>query len=203
MSGDQELIRRLRAGDERALAELMERTRPKLFLVAMSRIHNREDAEEIVSKTFLNAWERIGQFRGDSSLDTWLIRITMNLSLNRWWYWKRRARDMSFALDKPVGENDSGTFHDLLPAVDLSVQRELELRETQAAVDQAIQALKPNARRAILDHRAGMSYLDMAAAWQVDEGTVKSRIARARAELRLILDRASKSYCDLVPERAA
>lgn len=203
MTADAEIIRRLQARDERALAELMARLRPKLFLVAMSRIHNREDAEEIVSKTFLNAWERIGQFRGDSSLETWLIRITMNLSFNRWWYWQRRRRDKTLALDHPIGENDNGTFHDLMPADALGVQRELELRETAVAVDQAINELRPNARRAILDHRAGLSYLQMAASWVVDEGTVKSRIARARAELRLILDRRSKTYCDLVPERAA
>lgn len=198
-----ELLTRLRQGDEAALGELMVLCRPMLMNIALHHLHSYEDAEEIVSKTFENAWSRIGQFRGDSKLETWLTRITVNLALNRWWYWKRRRKDETMAIDRPIVDGMPDTFHDLLPADALSVPRELELSETRAAIEAVIPELTPR-HRVVLEMRLdGRSYEEIAAQLGQNIGTIKSRLARARESLRELLRDRCPTLVDVQPERAA
>src|SRR5438270_9357319 len=87
---DAGLVKRFTAGDSEAFAEIVARYRDKMFAVAFDRLRNRGDAEEIAADTFIRAHRGLAQFRGESSLSTWLHRIAVNLALNRYWHRFRR-----------------------------------------------------------------------------------------------------------------
>ena len=89
---DAALVRRFRGGDESAFVEIVARYREKMFSVAFSLLQNRADAEEIAQDTFIRAYRGLARFRGDSALATWLHRIALNLSRNRYWYNFRRCQ---------------------------------------------------------------------------------------------------------------
>ena len=92
---DAELVRRFRDGDESAFVEIMTRYRRKILSIALALIRNRADAEEIAQDTFVRAHRGLAGFRGDSSLATWLFRIAVNLSRNRYRYFCRRRSTIS------------------------------------------------------------------------------------------------------------
>src|SRR4051812_12604986 len=77
------LVQRFNAGDEAAFVEIVERYREKVFSIALGMLRNRADAEEVAQDTFVRAYRGLAKFRGDSSLATWLHRVTMNLARNR------------------------------------------------------------------------------------------------------------------------
>src|SRR4051812_30573498 len=79
---DAALVRRFQMGDETAFTEIVTRPRRKMSAIAFARLGNHADAEEIAQDTFVRAHRALAAFRGESSLSTWLFRITANLSLN-------------------------------------------------------------------------------------------------------------------------
>jgi RNA polymerase sigma-70 factor, ECF subfamily len=81
---DVELVNRFKAGDESALIEIMAAHREKIYNIAISRLRNCQDAEEVVQDVFIRAHRGLANFRGDSSLATWLHRIAVNLSSNHY-----------------------------------------------------------------------------------------------------------------------
>src|ERR1700677_3319460 len=113
---DDELVRRFNAGDESAFVEIMDRYRGKILYVAIDRLHNHADAEEIVQDTFIRAYRGLARFRGDASLATWLHRIAANLARNRYWYYFRRRRHATLSLDCGLSDEGEGTFADLVAA---------------------------------------------------------------------------------------
>ena len=110
------LVQRFNAGDDRAFVEIMERYREKMFAIAFAFLRNRTDAEEIAQDTFIRAHRALGRFRGDSSLATWLHRITVNLARNRYWYFFRRRRHRTLSVDCPLGSENDGTLAELIAA---------------------------------------------------------------------------------------
>ena len=192
---DAELVRRFNAGDEQAFVEMMTRYREKIFSVAFALLHNRADAEEIVQDTFIRAHRGLARFRGDSSLATWLHRIATNLSRNRYWYYFRRQRHATLSLDCPMGEDGTATFADLVAADDPSPTREAVTSEFYALVAACMEKLDP-AHREILTLRnlLDRSYDEIAEMLGLNVGTVKSRIARAREHLRLMLAKACPEF---------
>src|SRR5262245_17562957 len=78
-----ELIERLRRGDEQALADLADRYGSKIYQLAFRYLRNREDAEEVAQDVLFKVYRRIGDFRGDSALSSWIYRITFNAAMSR------------------------------------------------------------------------------------------------------------------------
>src|SRR5207244_3631412 len=99
------LVHRFKAGDESAFAEIVRRHQPRILSIAWGRLRNHADAEEIAQDTFIRAHRALAAFRGESSLSTWLYRITVNLSLNRYGYFFRRGRHMARSFDCPLSDN--------------------------------------------------------------------------------------------------
>ena len=142
-------------------------------------LRNHADAEEVVQDTFLRAHRGLCRFRGDSSLATWLHRITINLSHNRHAYFFRRRRHDTFSLDCPLSDRAGSTFGDLVAATEPNPARELANREFAELVTVCMARLSPSqreilARRDLLNH----TYGDIARDLGLNMGTVKSRIAR-------------------------
>ena len=185
---DRALVERFNAGDESAFVEIMERYRGKIFTVTCGLLRNAADAEEITQDTFIRAHRGLARFRGDSSLATWLHRIATNLSRNRYWYFFRRHRQDSLSLDCALSEDNSGTFSDLVADVAQTPAQEAASGEFAGLIDRCMGQLEPGHReiltlRNVLDH----PYAEIARLLNLNVGTVKSRIARARENLRILL----------------
>jgi RNA polymerase sigma-70 factor (ECF subfamily) len=194
---DQTLVRRFMGGDEGAFVEIMERYRGKIFSVTHGLLRNHADAEEITQDTFIRAHRGLAKFRGDSSLATWLYRIAVNLARNRYWYFFRRRRQDSLSLDCPLNDESAATFSDLVADVGQDPAQETVTNEFSAIVDQCMARLD-TPHREILNLRNVLhrSYEEIALNLGINVGTVKSRIARARENLRARLAESFPEYAD-------
>jgi RNA polymerase sigma-70 factor (ECF subfamily) len=185
---DATLVRRFKSGDDTAFVEIMRRYREKVFFIALRMLRNRADAEEIAQDTFVRAHRALADFRGDSSLATWLHRIALNLSHNRYWYFFRRRRQDTLSLDVPLSDDSAATFSDLFAATAPSPDRAAVTGEFSELVAECLEKLDAP-HREILTLRTVLnrSYDEIAATLGISVGTVKSRIARARGHLRRLL----------------
>lgn len=185
---DAMLVERFNAGDEAAFVEIMSRYRGKIFSIALGLLRNRADAEEITQDTFIRAHRGLSRFRGDSSLATWLHRIAVNLARNRYWYFFRRRRQDSLSLDHTIGEDADGTFADLI-AADAPDPAQQNVRDEFAALVSLCMERLDKKHREILTLRnvLNLPYEEIARTLHINVGTVKSRIARARENLRALL----------------
>lgn len=188
---DATLVRRFNDGDTDAFTEIVTRHKAKMVAVAFARLRNQDDAEEIAQDTFIRAHRALANFRGDSSLATWLHRITVNLALNRYWYFFRRCRHLSLSVDRPMGEDTTATLGDVLASDEPGPVREAMTQELTDLITDCMDRLDAG-HREILRLRTvfNQSYDQIASTLQLNVGTVKSRIARARHSLQLLMMKA-------------
>jgi len=169
---------RLRAGDAPAFEELVMTYQHRVFGVALRMLGNRAEAEDVAQEAFVRAHRALGGFRGDAKLSTWLYAITSRLCLNRLASGERRmARQGEHAL---LRLSDAG------PRPDAALER----RELETALGRAIAEL-PEDRRIVVVLRdiEGLSYEEIAQVLELELGTVRSRLHRARSELKEKLER--------------
>lgn len=192
---DADLVRRFRTGDDAAFTEIVVRHRAKLFAVALARLRNHADAEEITQDTFIRAHRALAAFRGESSLGTWLHRITVNLALNRYWYFFRRRRHLTQSLDCPLGDETSATLADVVASEAPGPVRQTMNNEFLQVVAACMTMLPPR-QSEILRLRNGLahSYDRIALTLGINVGTVKSRIARARSNLQTLIASTCPEY---------
>lgn len=195
---DATLVSRFIDGDIEAFAEIVTRYKPRMVAVALARLRNPSDAEEVAQDTFVRAYRGLAQFRGESSLSTWLHRITVNLALNRYWYFFRRCRHLSLSLDRPLGEDSSATLSDVMASDEPSPAGEAMTQELTDLIESCMKQLDTG-HREILQLRTvlNQSYQQIASTLELNVGTVKSRIARARKSLQLLM---MKNCPDLTAE---
>jgi RNA polymerase sigma-70 factor (ECF subfamily) len=182
------LIERFNKGDEAAFVEIVNRYHSRIFGLAHNLLRNSADAEEIAQDTFIRAHRGLANFRGDSSLATWLYRIALNLSRNRYWYFFRRRRQDSVSLERPLSDESDSTFSDLIAADAHSPVQETVTQEFTELIAACMEKLDSR-HREILTMRnvLNLPYDEIARALGINVGTVKSRIARARENLRKLL----------------
>jgi RNA polymerase sigma-70 factor (ECF subfamily) len=192
---DAVLVGRFKAGDSAAFVEIVSRYRDKMFHVAFGVLRNRADAEEIAQDTFIRAHRGLARFRGDSALATWLHRIALNLSRNRYWYNFRRRQHAMRSFDSAFSDDNQSTLATLIASDAPSPARETEATEFSALVTGCMEQLGPG-HREILTQRNVMNcpYDEIARTFGISIGTVKSRIARARARLRGLLAKACPEF---------
>ncbi len=143
-----------------------------------------EEARDLTQETFLSALKAMKNFRGEADLKTWLYRIAVNESRNRFRWWKRRNQSSIVSLDADTAFSKTPLSESIS---DLSENPEAETlrRERENALRKALSELSTNFREVIiLRDIEGLSYEEVAAALETNVGTVKSRIARGREELR-------------------
>lgn len=182
---EQELVLRAKNGDMSAFGELISQNERKIFALTYRMVGTREDGEDLAQEAFLNAWKGLKNFQGDSSFSTWVYRLATNVCLDHIRKQKRRQEVTNTA---PLEYEDGEALS--LPDRTHDPQHRLEKKELQASVQQGLEQLSLDHRQ-ILTMRefSGMSYDQIAAALDLDSGTVKSRIARARNSLRKILEK--------------
>jgi RNA polymerase sigma-70 factor (ECF subfamily) len=181
---DAVFIDKLCSGDETAFETLVDRYSPSIYALLYRLTEDAEEARDLTQDTFLKAIRAVRTFRGDSELKTWLFRIAINESRNRFRWWKRRRRDLTISIDAQVGDSDT-PLANLLPSGSISPEDAALANEREYALQAALIELKPIYREAIvLCDIEGLSYEETAAALGCGIGTVKSRISRGREELR-------------------
>jgi RNA polymerase sigma-70 factor (ECF subfamily) len=181
---DSLFIDKLRAGDAAAFEILIDRYSGDIYALLYRLTEDAEEAGDLTQDTFLRALRSIKSFRGDAELKTWLFRIAINESRNRFRWWKRRRRDVTISLDANVGDSDT-PFSDTLADHSTSPEDNALRREREYAIKAALAEIPDAYREAIvLCDIEGMSYEETASALGIGIGTVKSRISRGREELR-------------------
>ena len=178
LTDDAPLLARLRAGDARAFEELVSAYQHRVFGVALRMLGARAEAEEIAQETFLRAHRALGEFRGDARLGTWLHAIASRLCLDRLASGPRRyerSDDLALAQAPAGGADAVGA---------------LERGELEAALRDAVAAL-PEDRRIVVVLRdlEGLSYEEIAEALGLPLNTVRTRLHRARLDLKAKLER--------------
>jgi len=129
VNNDTVLVRRFKAGDEAAFLEIMTRYRSRMYAIASAKLGNHADAEEIVQDTFVRAHRGLVNFRGEASLATWLYRIALNLSYNRYWHHYRRCRHASMSFDVVFSESNQSTLAELVATDAIGPVRAAEANE--------------------------------------------------------------------------
>jgi RNA polymerase sigma-70 factor (ECF subfamily) len=192
---DAALVLRFNAGDETAFVEIINRYRERMFSVAFALLRNRADADEIAQDTFIRAHRGLARFRGDSSLATWMHRIALNLSRNRYWFNFRRCQHMARSFDSAFSETNPATLASLVSSDRPTPVQEATTTEFAELVALCMDRLSPG-HREILTHRnvLNYSYGEIARRFGISIGTVKSRIARARENLRGLLTKACPEF---------
>ena len=193
---EKELVRAAQRGDDSAFEELVRTYEKRVYHLALRMCGNVDDAYEVAQEAFLSAWKGMRFFRGDSSFSTWLYRLTSNAAIDFLRRQRRQGGSDGVSLD------DEDTFLEVAdPAPSPHQQAErLELRD---ALARGLSALSPEHRQVLLLRELqGLTYEEIAAALELDLGTVKSRIARAREKLRKYLV-ASGNFSGYLPSNLA
>jgi RNA polymerase sigma-70 factor (ECF subfamily) len=171
----------LQTGDRAEFARLVEAASPKIYRLALKMMGNAQDAEDILQETFIKAYRNLHSFAGRSSLSTWLYRIATNEALML----LRRKHVETISLDEPIQTMESE--QEPLQIVDWCCLPEQELlsAETRRRLDEAIRRLSPALRVVfLLRDIEGLSTFETAQALNLSEEAVKTRLSRARMQLR-------------------
>jgi RNA polymerase sigma-70 factor (ECF subfamily) len=180
---DQRLIARCLDGDSAAFGELVRRYQDRLYNTVYRLVENPDDALDVVQDAFLNAYQSLDGFKGDSLFFTWLYRIAVNTAISH----KRKQRVL-LSID-----GDRNGASSLQPLDDSAYSRPgeaLERAEQEQRIQHALSRLSPEHRAVlILKDMEGQKYEAMADILGVPVGTIRSRLHRARAELRGLLEK--------------
>ncbi|WP_338871579.1 RNA polymerase sigma factor [Spirosoma sp. SC4-14] len=181
MPDTSELIDSIRQGDESAFRQLYESTKSRVFNTALSYVRSREDAEEITQDVFVEVFRSAAAFKGESSITTWIYRITINKSLD---FQKRKKRQKRFAFLTSLFDSNTGEvihhptdfFH---PGI------ALENQENAARLFQAIDQLPEKQKTAyILTRVEGLTNIEAASVMTVTVGAIESLLQRANENLK-------------------
>ncbi len=181
---DGELIRLFLEGREEAFNRLVLTHQQKAYNIAFRFLGNHEDAKEVAQDAFVRVYRNLHKFRGHSSFQTWLYKIVLNLARNRYRKMKRRGEDKNVSLDNPLMHEDGESSREVADER-LSPERDMMSKEIRRHIQDALGRICLEHRQVVvLRHIEGLSYTEMSEILGCAEGTIKSRLHRARQELR-------------------
>jgi RNA polymerase sigma-70 factor, ECF subfamily len=174
-SDDLDLIRRFKGGDRPAFEELLRKYQDRIYNLCRYMLQDAEEAQDAAQDTFLKAYAALKNFKPEAAFYTWLYRIAVNTCLDH----KRKFRPEPFK-DQSLAED--------LPSAEPSAERRYQSKEIGRAIQSALEQLSKKSRAVIvLKEIEGLSYEEIAEVLKTSIGTIKSRISRAREELRRLL----------------
>lgn len=166
-----DFIKKLVRGDEKAFERLVIENQDRIYSVCVGMLKNPDDAQDAAQETFLRAYRRIRDFRGQSRPETWLTKIAMNICLDT-----IRSRKETVSLSESFDVPDAETTEDRVFS-----------RERQQAVRRALDQLPPDQRSVVvLRDIKGLSYEEMCDILNLNMGTVRSKLHRAREKIKKI-----------------
>jgi len=176
------LVEGLRTGEENAYDTLIQRYEQPVFNLICRLMDDPSEGSDVVQEVFLKVFRKIGTFRGDSSLKTWIYRIAVNEARNqRRWFIRHRGKEIAL---EPAESNAQGPQDWLSDPGRSPYQTALD-QETHALIESALQKVSPNYRAAVvLREVEDLSYEEISEVLEISLGTVKSRILRGRESLR-------------------
>jgi RNA polymerase sigma-70 factor (ECF subfamily) len=190
------LLKRLRDRDERAFRELVTAHRDRVFNITYRMLGNRHEAEDVAQEVFIAVFKQIDTFREESKFSTWLYRVAVNHCKNRIKYLARRHdRDRDEINDDTTsGAGANGAIGSPVPS---APDRALEGAQMERVLAEAIKSLDPEQRMVvILRDVEDLSIEEICAITDLPDGTVKSRLHRARLALRKKLQRQGIGHTD-------
>jgi RNA polymerase sigma-70 factor (ECF subfamily) len=188
---ERRFIARLVAHDERAFNELVEQYQVRVFRLVYRMLGRQDEAEDMAQEVFVQVFKSVGQFRNECKLSTWIYRIATNLCKNRVKYLSRRHDGSQDELEAvaeraPLSQGKGVTFGDVARPDHL-----VEGYQAEGIVHRCLAELEPEFREVlVLRDIEDLSYEEIAEITGVADGTVKSRIHRARAALKSKVERA-------------
>ena len=183
---ENKLVNKAVKGDNSAFEALMEKHMGIIYNIALRMTANQDDAEDMTQEIMIKIFRSLGSFKGNSKFSTWIYRVAVNTCLDEL---KKKKNKKHLSLDAEIsgddGENQIEIKDDSPSPEKLAEQN--ELRDMVAA---AVKLLSDEHRAVIvLRDIRGMSYSEIAGILGCSDGTVKSRISRARAQLKMILEK--------------
>jgi len=170
---EKELIQRFQGGESWAFDRLMEKHQERVYRIAFGMLGDRDSAADIVQEVFIRAFRSLKKFRRDSSLSTWLHRITVNLSIGE--IRKRKVRN-HFSL---------GGFTERLRSPIGRPSKELDRKDDRERIQKAVEKLPPRQRAIfVMRHDEDLSHVEIAGALELSEGAVRASYFQALKKLR-------------------
>ena len=183
-----EVIENCKAGDEKAFAEIVLHRQKKVFNIAYRMLGNSEEAKDLAQEVFISVYESIKDLKEEIKFDAWLTQITLNHCRNRWKYLKRRQYFNSDSLDDPIETEDGSVPRAIYDPSD-NPEVLLEKKMVQQLIQRGLLKLKEDQRELlVLRDLQGYSYEEMGETLGLPEGTIKSRLHRARMDLKEVLE---------------
>jgi RNA polymerase sigma-70 factor (ECF subfamily) len=187
------LVAKAREGDLASFNELVQRYDRKIFRLAKHITQNDEDAEDVLQETFLKAFEHLGDFQGQSKFYTWIVRIAVNESLMKL---RKRKSDRTVPLDEPVDTGEDTVVREIAVWED-NPEQKYSREELANILEEAVETLRPAFRTVfVLRDIEELSTEETAEALGISVPAVKSRLLRARLQLREKLTRLFKRKGD-------
>ena len=187
----EEVIENCKAGDEKAFAEIVLHRQKKVFNIAYRILGNIEEAKDLAQEVFISVFESIKDLKEEIKFDAWLTQITLNHCRNRWKYLKRRKYFNSDSLDDPV-ETEDGNMPKAIYDPSDNPETHYEKKMVQQFIQRGLLKLKEDQRELlVLRDLQGFSYEEMGALLGLPEGTIKSKLHRARMNLKEVLERSA------------
>jgi len=177
MESDEELVRRARAGEVRAFGVFVERHQKAVAGFCLSLLHDLDAAEEAAQAALVEAFKSLGSFEGRSSFKTWVSRIALNLARSQ----LRRARFMAWL--PSAGEEGEERWEERLREA-APAGEEREALERRLDLERAMEALSPREKEMAAMRLEGYTLGEIAEAFGVSEGTVKSAVFSATQKMR-------------------
>lgn len=179
---EKKIIEKVLGGDANAFEELVLRYEKTVYNLALRMVGDRDDAFDMTQEAFIKAYGSLSSFRGDSKFSVWIYRITTNVCLD---FLRSKSRKQQVSLT--VSDDDEDAQLDI-PDPKADPEQQLIKKISMQSVEEGLKTL-PDKQRQILVMRelGGMSYAEIGKALSLEEGTVKSRIFRARKRLCIFL----------------
>lgn len=176
---EKEIIEKVRGGDVNAFEELVLRYEGTVYSLALRMVSNREDAADMTQEAFIKAYNSLPSFRGDSKFSSWLYRIASNVCLD---FLRSKSRRPQSSLT--LGGDDDEDVQLEIPDPAAGPEEQLIKKLSMQSLSEGLKLLPDNQRQILaMRELGGMSYAEIGAALSLEEGTVKSRIFRARKKL--------------------
>lgn len=174
-------------GDTESFERIVLAYQQKVFNLAYRLLGEREEAEDLTQEVFINVFRHIGEFRGESQFSTWIYQVTTNHCRNRLKYLRRRFHHATESIDDPVSTEEGEMGKDIPDEGEIPEDR-VYRRQVQELVQIALGRLRQEYREAVvLRDIQNLSYQEISEILGIPEGTIKSRLHRARWELKEIL----------------
>jgi RNA polymerase sigma-70 factor (ECF subfamily) len=185
---EKEMIENCKAGDPKAFSEIVLHRQKKVFNIAYRMLGNLEEAKDLAQEVFISVFESIKNLKEEIKFDAWLTQITLNHCRNRWKYLKRRHYFDSDSLEDPI-ETEDGNMQKAIFDPSDNPESLYEKKMIQELIQGGLLKLKDDQRELlVLRDLQGFSYEEMAQLLGLPEGTIKSKLHRARMDLKEVLE---------------